>query len=161
MTKLVKLCLVATHGSGIVMEYLLVLPVSFYRTAAGQFACESAFAEHLRELHQRIPHQYDVIRVCGPTMPTEEYEKNKAHLGHINEDQEKIYYTALHPNTTGFVEFWRKHAFSTYRNIWQAVRGAALVHSGPSMNLFQPVEIFSVLSAFFLKKKSIAIVDID
>lgn len=143
------------------MEYLIVLPVSFFRTAEGEFACESAFAEHLRELHHRIPAQYDVIRVCGPTMPEADYLRNKAHLGHINEQQEKIFYTALYPSNSRFIEFWKKYAISTYKNIWNAVKGAALVHSGPSMNLFQPVEIFSIIFASLLGKKSIAVVDID
>lgn len=149
------------HGRGIVMEYLLVLPVTFYRTSEGQFACESAFAEHLRELHQRIPAQYDVIRVCGPTLTPEDYEQNKAHLGHIDEQSEKIFYSALYTCPTRALEFWTKQAFSTYRTIWRAVRGAALVHSGPSMNLFQPVEIFALLSAVALGKKTVAVVDID
>jgi hypothetical protein len=31
------------------MEYVFVLPVSFYRVLGTEFACESAFVEHLRE----------------------------------------------------------------------------------------------------------------
>lgn len=143
------------------MEYVLVLPVPFYRISGNEFACESAFAGHLRELHHRIPSQYDVIRICGPSMPEADYERSKDHLGRINEIEEKIFLSELHPSDVRLVAFLKKFALSSFRKIWSAVKGAALIHSGPSMNLFQPIEIFALISAILLNKKSIAIVDID
>ncbi|HUX90600.1 MAG TPA: glycosyltransferase [Gallionellaceae bacterium] len=143
------------------MEYLLVLNVPFYRVSANEFACESAFAGHLRVLLHRIPVQYDAIRVCGPSMPAEDYQRDKGHLGHIQEQQERIFLTELYPNNTRYVEFLKSSALNTFRKLWQAVSRAGLVHSGPSMNLFQPIGIFSLIAAKLLGKKSIAVVDID
>lgn len=143
------------------MEYVLVLNVPFYRVSANEFACESAFASHLRVLHHRIPAQYDSIRVCGPSMPAEDYQSNKGHLGHIQEQQEKIFLTELYLSNTRYVEFLKSSALSTFKKLWQAVSKAGLVHSGPSMNLFQPIGIFSLVAAKLLRKKSIAVLDID
>jgi len=143
------------------MEYLLVLNVTFYRVSAGEFACESAFADHLRVLLRSIPSQFNSIRVCGPLMSLADYQHNKGHLGHIKEQQENIFLTGLYPNNTRFVEFLVSSAFSTFKTIWLAVSKAGLVHSCPSMNLFQPIGIFSLVAAKLLRKKSIAVLDID
>lgn len=143
------------------MEYVLVLNVSFYRVSANEFACESAFVGHLRVLHQCIPAQYDSIRVCGPSMPAADYQRNKDQLGHIQEQQEKIFLTELYPSNTRYIKFLTYYALSTLKKLCYAVSKAGLVHSGPSMNLFQPIGIFSLVVAKLLRKKSIAVLDID
>jgi glycosyltransferase involved in cell wall biosynthesis len=143
------------------MEYVLVLPVPFYRVSANEFACESAFSDHLRLLCHNIPVQYDSIRVCGPSIPADDYQRSKEHLGHIREQQEQIFLTELYPKDIRFAKFLKSYALSTFKTLWQVVSRAGLVHSGPSMNLFQPIEIFSLVAAKLLGKKSIAVVDID
>ena len=105
------------------MEYTFVLPVSFYRTSEGEFACESAFAKHLIELKQQVPPQFTAIRVCGPVLSDQEFSLIASHAGRINEEQEGIYLTELNPNQARAREFWTRHALSNFKKIWNVVKG--------------------------------------
>lgn len=143
------------------MEYTFVLPVHFFRTAGGEFACESAFVKHLLEMRHNIPPQFTAIRVCGPTMSQEQFQYIAAHAGYINEQRDGIFFTPLHPSGVRARVFWLHHAIPTFRKIWNAVKSAGLVHAGPSMDVFQPIEIAGLISGKLQRRKTIAVVDID
>lgn len=143
------------------MEYLMVVPVPMYRNAAGEVACESAFVEHLRLSRQLFEPRFKSIRMAAPTMSTADYEANKHHLGHFNEAQEGIYFTALHPSDISRVKFALFKWLSTFRKINQAVKGAALVHAGLSFDILMPFEFFSLVSGWWHKRKTVFVIDID
>lgn len=143
------------------MEYTLVLPVPFFRTGEGEFACESAFAKHLIELRKRVPPRFTALRVCGPVMSPEQFALIASHAGYINEQEEGVFLTELNPAEARSKEFWTRHAAPTFKKLWNTVKASGLIHSGPSTNVLQPNEIVSLFCAKLQNRKTIAVVDID
>jgi hypothetical protein len=143
------------------VDYTLVLSVTFYRTGEGEFACESAFALHLRELRQKISPRFTALRVCGPLMTEQEFDQIAAHAGRISEQEDGIFLTELNPAQARAREFWTRHAFANFRKLWSVASRSGLVHSGPSMDVLRPNEIIALFAAHLQKRKSIAVVDID
>lgn len=143
------------------MEYTFVLPTVFYRASDGSFACESAFAEHLMLLRDRLDPKFTAIRVCGPTMSEQDYLRIATHVAHIDEQRERIYFTGLNPYAVSALTYWLRHAIPNARLLWNIVRGSGIVHSGPSMNVFHPNEAIALVCAKLQRRKTIAVTDID
>ncbi|CAM2070403.1 Glycosyltransferase [Sulfidibacter corallicola] len=143
------------------MEYLLVVPVPFYRAPDGRIACESAFAEHLRLSRPMFAPRFDRMRVAAPRMSDAHYEANKHHLGHLSEDEDLIYLTELHPVETGRFAFALFVWLPTFFKIIGAVKGAGLVHAGLSFDILKPFEIFSLFAGWLMRRKTIFVIDID
>ncbi len=143
------------------MQYLLVVPVAFYRAPDGRIACESAFVEHLRLTRQMFEPTFSSMRIAAPSMSDADYEKNKDHLGHFDETEEQIFYTQLHPFDTGRLKFFLFLWLPTYLKIFGAVRKAAIVHSGLSYDILMPFEIFSLFTGWLLRRKTVFVIDID
>ncbi|CAM2010451.1 glycosyltransferase [Acanthopleuribacter pedis] len=143
------------------MQYLLVVPVAFYRAPDGRVACESAFVEHLRMTRTMFEPKFTSMRIAAPTMSDEEYEKNKHHLGHFTEEEEQIFYTRLHQFEASRLLFALFLWLPTYLKIIGAVRKASLVHSGLSFDILMPFEIFSLFAGTVMGKKTVFVIDID
>jgi glycosyltransferase involved in cell wall biosynthesis len=143
------------------MQYLMVVPVSFFRNAAGEIACESAFVEHLKLSRELFEPRFTSIRIAAPSMSAATYEANKHHLGHFKEDEERIFYTELHPTDISRVKFALFKWFSTFRKIRQAVKSADLVHSGLSYDILMPFEIYSLYTGWKKRRKTVFVIDID
>jgi len=143
------------------MEYTFVLPTAFYRTGEGTFVCESAFAEHLALLRDRLDPKFTSVRVCGPRMSDEDYRRVASHVAQIDEQRDRIYLTELNPQRATALGYWLHHAIPNARLLWNIVRRAGLVHSGPSMNVFHPNETIALVCAKLQGRKTIAVTDID
>lgn len=143
------------------MQYLLVVPVAFYRAPDGRIACESAFVEHLRMSRKLYEPQFTSMRIAAPAMSDADYEKNKDHLGHFNEEEAQIFYTQLHPFWCNRLLFALVLWIPTYLKIIGAVRKADLVHSGLSFDILMPFEIFSLFAGAVMGKKTVFVIDID
>lgn len=156
---------VALDRRAIAIEYLIVVPVRFHRASPSTIAVESAFAEHLRLLRDRLAAHFapgfQGLTIAGPTMPPEQYEREKSHLGIVDEELDRMRWIALHPADVGRMMFWLRDFVPIARRLWRAVRGADLVHSGPSHNVFQPVELLALAFAKVLRKPTVCVVDID
>src|SRR5687768_9143713 len=135
-------------------EYLIVVPVRFHRVSASSVAGESAFCEHLRMLLRLLGDTFDSLTVASPAMDPAEYERNRGHLGVIDEASERIRWVALHPANAGTPAFWLQHFVPGVRKLWREVRRAELLHTGTSHNLMRPVEFTALLMAALLGKKS-------
>lgn len=143
------------------MEYTFVLPTPFYRTGEGSFICESAFAEHLALVRDRLDPKFTAVRVCGPRMSDADYRRVSSHAAQIDEQRERIYLTELNPQGATAFGYLRRHLVPNIRTIWNVVRRAGLVHSGPSMNVFHPNEMIALVCAKLQRRKTIAVTDID
>jgi glycosyltransferase involved in cell wall biosynthesis len=143
------------------IEYLIVVPVRFHRLACSSVAAESAFCEHLRLLRRMLAPSFSTITVAAPTMDPAHYDRDKAHLGCIDEHREGIRWVGLHPGSVSGVTFWLRHFAPVMRRLWREVVGSDLVHAGISHNLFRPFEFPSLLFGKLLGKKTICVVDID
>jgi glycosyltransferase involved in cell wall biosynthesis len=143
------------------MKYVMVLLVPFYRVDNNTIACESAFAEHLKELLPRISEWGTEIVIHSPSMTAQSYDANKHHLTHINTAQEKIDYVEAFTENTSRLAFFLKAPFSVWPKIWKVVKTANVVHSSASKD---PVVLFTFISLFFAvlqRKKTILVMDID
>lgn len=147
--------------ASVAIHYLIVVPVRFHRSSPSTVAVESAFAEHLRLLRDRLAPHFDELTIAGPTMPEAQYERDGGHLGCVDEERERMRFIALHPSEAGRAGFWVRHVGPVARRLWRAVQHADVVHSGTSHNVFQPVELLALAFAKLLRKPTICVVDID
>ncbi|MFN0241289.1 MAG: glycosyltransferase [Planctomycetota bacterium] len=147
--------------ASVAIHYLIVVPVRFHRSSPSTVAVESAFAEHLRVLRDRLAPHFDELTIAGPTMPRAQYERDRGHLASIDEERERMRFAALHPAESGRAMFWLRHFASIAPRLWREVRRADVVHSGLSHNLFQPVEFLALAFAKISRKPTICVVDID
>lgn len=142
-------------------NYLVVVQLPCHDLGGGSFACESAFAEHLRLLIERLPARFERLLLAAPQMDAGFYEANRESLAHIDSAAEKIEYVPLHPISSGRLSFWRNDA----RNVWKQLLGAAkrseIVHSGIADDLWRPTMLFANLAGNLAKRPVIFHVDID
>ncbi len=143
------------------MKYVMVLLVPFYRVDKDTIACESAFAEHLRELLPRIEPWGDEIVIHSPVMSEESYQQSKHHLSVIHCEQEKIHYVEGFPEKTSRLKYCLQAPFRFWPRIWQVVKGANVVHSSVSKDPMMLFTIMSLVFAVFQGKKTLLAMDID
>lgn len=139
----------------------MVLRVSFFRLDSDTIACESAFAEHLREYLPKAQRWGDRIVILSPSLSEEEYYKNKDHLGHICCAKEKIDHIDVFPADINRFKYFFTSPFLVWPKIWKSVKDANVVHAGPSQDFFQAFEIIAILFSNWQNKKSIFVKDID
>jgi glycosyltransferase involved in cell wall biosynthesis len=151
---------VRAHGAAAI-EYLIVVPVRFHRSGASTIESEGAFCEHLRLLRRMLAPSFTRLTIAAPAMPAAHYERDRQHLGQIDESRDGIRWVELQPGDCGTTTFWLRHGVSVLQRLWSAVQRADLVHSGISHNLSRPIEIAALLCAKLLGKPSICVVDMD
>jgi glycosyltransferase involved in cell wall biosynthesis len=142
-------------------DCLIVVPVRFHRIASSRVAVESAFCEHLRALRDSLSPTFAHITVASPAMVPADYERDRDHLGVIEEDDDGIRWVALQPGNAGRLAFWLRHFAGVFRRLWREVRRADLVHAGTSHDVYRPIEITALLLGMLFLKKTICVVDID
>jgi glycosyltransferase involved in cell wall biosynthesis len=140
-------------------SYLMVLPVVAYRVDGGHFATEGAFADHLRLLRAKLGPEVSELVMAAPTMNVEDYTRIRSQLAVIDEAAEGIRFAPMFPNSLGRLAYLRRLP-GILRRLRGEVRGAAVVHAGPSQ-LYRPFEIAALLMAAALGKKTISVTDID
>lgn len=143
------------------MYYLMVIPVAFYRVDSNTIACESAFAEHLRAFLPKALRWGGRVVILSPVMSNDEYSKSKEHLGHIFCKEEKIDHIEAFSLDTGRFKYFLTSPFIIWPKIWKAVKGASVVHAGPSQDLLKPFEIIAIWFSNWQKIKNVFIKDID
>ncbi len=137
----------------------MVLPVVAYRVDDGRFATEGAFAEHLRLLRARLGADVSQLVMAAPTMSAEDYARMGSQLAVIDEAAEGIRFAPMFPNTLGRFAYLRRLP-GILRRLYVEVRGAAIVHAGPS-TLYRPFELAALLMAAALGRKTVSVTDID
>jgi len=142
------------------MNYLMVLPVPFYRVSDNEAATESAFHKHLRLLLGSLPEEVSRITIAAPLMDQDRYEERKGTLSTFNETNERIFFYPLEPASVGRLRYWMRHLLPSAVKIWQEVGRSGVVHSGPT-HLFLPRDFLAIFFAFLRRKHSVFVVDID
>ena len=142
------------------MNYLMVLPVEFFRVSDNTVATESAFRDHLRLLRESLPNHITKLTIAAPSMAASVYESRGAYLSEINESDEQTYYVPLDPALCGRLAYWLRYLSANILTIWRQVGQASVVHAGPSL-IYRPREILAIIFAVLRRKKSIFVVDID
>jgi glycosyltransferase involved in cell wall biosynthesis len=107
-----------------ILNYLMVLNVTFYRTSPSTIAIESSFANHLflikEKLSKRFSRKINLI-VSGPLMSKKEYEFKKNTLREIDEDKENILFEGLPTSNSSPIKLcvldidFRKSALMNYK----------------------------------------------
>ncbi|MEO6708560.1 MAG: hypothetical protein ABI054_03650, partial [Planctomycetota bacterium] len=142
-------------------DYLLVVPVKFQRVTSSRVAVESAFCEHLRMLRKLLAPDFVSLTVASPAMDPAQYERDRSHLGEIDESNEGIRWVELHQGRLGTASFWLRQFVPMCRRLWDLVANSRLVHSGISHNLWRPIEFPALLIAKLQGRKTICVVDMD
>ncbi len=142
-------------------DYLMVLPVRFYRVSGTEFAGESAFMLHLRQLSGLTRQWGEDLTVFAPMMDHEEYDRSKGYLSIIDSHDANIHYVDAYPSSRGRLLYALTWPFLVLPKLVQAVRSASVVHAGPSCDTLRPFEILAIFIAVLLRKKTVFVVDID
>ncbi len=142
-------------------DYVIAVQAPAYPVSPTQFATESAFAEHLKELRTSVGPGFGRVVLIAPQLPQAQYEAKKQHLGSIDLARDGIVFLPTHPTDVSAKNFWLKHA----RRIWQQARSAArtagIVHSGLADDTYRPMLGFVNLAAWLARRPVIFVVDID
>ena len=142
------------------MRYLVIVPAPARRTSSQAFACESAFAQHLRELKQELGSRFDELVVACPWMDDSLWEKLKGELTMIDETVESIRFAPMERFNCDKSDFARSLPALLPR-MAQLVKESDLVHSYFSYDLFRPVGALFCTLAVAMKKPVLAVDDID
>ena len=142
------------------MRYLITVPAAARRTPEHTFAIESAFAQHLRELKQELGPRFTEVVVAMARMDDPSWEKQQHELTTIDERAEQIRFVPLHRYGCSKGEFLRETP-QLLKTISGLVREADLVHSHFSYDIFRPIGAWFCLFAVLMRKRVIAVDDID
>jgi len=142
-------------------EYLIVVQAPCYRVDEDTFATESAFAEHLRALQKRLAPRFERIWIAAPQHTDEFYQRNRGHLGHINEVNDRIAYLPLNRLERRTFDFWINEVPSVWKSLRQLTARSKVVHSGLASDLFRPIPLLANLAAQLDGCKTLFMVDID
>lgn len=140
-------------------NYLLVLPVAFYRIDEHRCATESAFATHLRMLLESLGEVADRITVAAPVVDADRYEKSRQGWATLDANEDRISLIPLHPAGVGRLGYLLRLPSICWR-LLRAVAKAGFVHAGPS-TLFIPRENIALLLGWVLRRRTVYVVDID
>lgn len=142
------------------MNYLMVLPVPFYRVSEDVVATESAFVEHLKQLKKSLEPEVGLITIASTFQREADYRKREAYCATFSERLDGIRFVPLEPEGVSRVGYWMRHLLPNIRTIWRECRKAEVIHAGPSFVL-TPREFVGILVAVLMRKKSIFVIDID
>jgi glycosyltransferase involved in cell wall biosynthesis len=142
------------------MRYLIIVAAACRRTSSHTFACESAFAQHLRELKEELGSRFSEVIVACPWMDDTLWGKLKGELTTIDETQEHIRFAPMYRFGAGKLEFIRDFP-GLVPGMIQLVNESDLVHSNFSYDIFRPLGAFFCAIAKALKKPVLAVDDID
>ena len=143
-------------------DYLMVLPVRHFRVGPGSVAVESAFAEHLRMMRQKIGGAGERLVIASPTMDSKVYESLKQGLSVIDEERETITFCALYSdNVIRSIGDKVRSFYPVMRTIYSLVSGSYCVHSGASWSVWLPFEFASIVFGIVLRRRTVFVVDID
>ena len=136
----------------------MVLPVPAYRSGPGTFEIESAFAEHVRMLRERLGSRASTLILASPELSGEERSRLGG-LARIDEVRENIVFRPMFPASIGRLGYLRRLP-QVIAELREEVTAAEVIHSGCS-TLYRPFEIVAWLMGSALGKKTISVTDID
>lgn len=140
-------------------SYVMVISVPAFRIDESSFAIESAFAEHLRLLREKLGPLARAMVLIAPAMSSAEYEQNQASLDLIVERDEGIRFRAAYAADAGHFAFLANLPKLT-RTLIGEINAAHVVHASISQ-LHRPFELPALLIGAALGKKTICVTDID
>jgi glycosyltransferase involved in cell wall biosynthesis len=142
--------------------YLMVLPVQHFRTGCSHVAIESAFAEHLRMMRDKIGSRVERLIVASPEMRVEDYERRKEGLSIVDEARETISFCSLF-SADEVHSSWDKilRFYPVMRTVHSLVKESFCIHSGASWSAWLPFEFASILFGIVLRRRTVFVVDID
>ena len=143
------------------MEYLIVVPVEFYKSNEDDAFCESAFVEHLKMLQDSLSDLNPIIHIVCPKMSESNYQLRSGYLTKLNRVSDRIKVTTMFDSGIGRIKYNLSHLRKVYRALKSLVKYSEIVHSGPSNNIFQLFEFIAIWLAVREGKLSIFVMDID
>lgn len=142
-------------------DYIIAVQAPAYPISPGEFATESAFAVHLRELAVSIGPGFDRVVLIAPQLSRDEFEARRKQLGTVRLDQDRVAFLPGHETTTSAKAFWLRQAWPLWRRIRAAVKTASVVHSGVADDIWRPMMALVNLAAWWAGKPLVFVVDID
>lgn len=142
------------------IHYLIVVPVRVHRISDRECALESAFAEHLKLLRRLLAPEFGTLTIAAPRMSAAEFERGAATAGRLDADRDGIAFVPLHDADVSGLGFALRAPAIVLR-LAREVRRSDLVHAGPSHDVKRPIEMLSLVLAWVLGRKTLAVADID
>jgi glycosyltransferase involved in cell wall biosynthesis len=140
-------------------SYLIVVSVPAFRLDDHHFAVESAFAEHLRLLRQKLGALGERMVLMSPAMDPDDYQRMKGSLAIVDERSEGIRHSAAYSAKLGRAAYLRQ-VHRTMAALTREVQGARVVHS-TSSSLYRPFEFPALVMGKALGCTTIFVNDID
>lgn len=148
-----------TAQAGEAPSYLFVVPVPAYPIDETRFAIESAFAEHLILLRDRLGPLARNVVIAAPQMPQDDYERSKSSLAVLDRTKDGIRFAPIFPNDISRLGYLAALP-RVLAKLRQEMKGAHVVHTGPS-GIYRMFEFPAFLMASLSGKVTIGVSDID
>jgi glycosyltransferase involved in cell wall biosynthesis len=142
------------------VRYLIVITAPGRRLSPGTFATESAFADHLHAMKATLGPRFSEMVVAMPFLTEEQYQQRRWQLSVLDEVKEGIRFESLFPVDPPASLFLRQLPEITAK-LARLVREADVVHLHPDYEFWRPVMAITSLLAMSMRKKLIAITDMD
>jgi dTDP-4-amino-4,6-dideoxygalactose transaminase len=141
-------------------RYLITVPAGARRLSPTTFAAESAFVQHLRELKQELGASWSEMVVAMAWLDDAQWEKQKPGLAVVDEAKENIRFVPMHRFECSKLEFAAMLP-RLLPEIQRLVEQSDFVHSHFAYDLFRPIGAWFCFFASAMKKRVIAVDDID
>ena len=142
-------------------NYVVAVQAPAYPVSPTEFATESAFAEHLKELRRSIGPSFARLVLIAPRLSEDDYATHKHHLGTVSLEHDDVLFIPAHPVSVSAMRFWLCHARAIWQQVKEAVRDAGVVHSGMSTDLWRPLMAMVNFAAWRAGRPVVFFVDID
>jgi glycosyltransferase involved in cell wall biosynthesis len=142
------------------VRYLIVITAPGRRLSPTSFATESAFVDHLQAMKKELGPRFDEMVVAMPFLSDAQYQQRRSQMSVLDEVKERIRFEPLYPVDPSGPTFLRWLP-SMALKLSRLVREADLVHSHPDYDLWRPWMGIASLLAVAMRKKLIAITDMD
>jgi glycosyltransferase involved in cell wall biosynthesis len=142
-------------------DFVVAVQAPAYPVSESEFATESAFAEHLRELQRSMSDTFDRLVLIAPCIPEERYRATKGHLGVVSVDRDHVLFVPAHEVNVSGARFWTRDAVPISRRVWRAVGRASVVQAGMADDLPRPLMAIVNAIALIRRVPLIFVVDID
>jgi dTDP-4-amino-4,6-dideoxygalactose transaminase len=141
-------------------RYLITVPAGGRRLSATKFAAESAFVQHLRDLKSELGESWTEMVVAMPYLDDAGYAAHQSTLDVIDEAAEQIRFVPLHRYGCSKLEFAATLP-KLLPQMSKLVGESDFVHSHFSYDVFRPIGAWFCFFAAAMKKRVIAVDDID
>lgn len=143
------------------MKYFVVVQAKARVLSSHEFAVESAFAAHLKELRGRLGASFDELVLLAPEMTEPEYVAAAGSLASVDSRTAGVRFVPAFQSDIPRAKFLTRHLLPMWRLLNREFSAPCVVHSGMSTELARPLMFMACFAGRMQGRAVIFVVDTD